>query len=144
MPQGMDTMLTREFDDHGVVLSGGEAQKIALARVFADDAPFVVLDEPTSALDPVAEYTLFENMMEACRDRAVIFISHRLSSAVLADRIYLFEQGCVTESGSHAELMAQDGHYAAMFRRQAESYVEGTAEPSAETSMKGGMTCEQA
>lgn len=144
MPQGMDTMLTREFDDHGVVLSGGEAQKIALARVFADDAPFVVLDEPTSALDPVAEYTLFENMMEACRDRAVIFISHRLSSAVLADRIYLFEQGFVTESGSHAELMAQDGHYAAMFHRQAESYVEGTAEPSGETSMKGGMTCEQA
>lgn len=138
MPHGMDTMLTREFDDQGVVPSGGEAQKIALARVFASDAPFVVLDEPTSALDPVAEYTLFENMMEACRDRAVIFISHRLSSAVLADRIYLFEQGRVTESGGHAELMVQDGHYAAMFRRQAESYVETPSE----TAAKGGMTHE--
>ena len=122
MPHGMDTMLTREFDDKGEVLSGGEAQKIALARVFAGDSPVVILDEPTSALDPVAEYQLFENMMEACKDRAVIFISHRLSSAVLADRVYLFEGGCVVESGTHKELMEQNGHYADMFRKQAESY----------------------
>ena len=122
MPHGMDTMLTREFDDKGEVLSGGEAQKIALARVFAGDSPVVILDEPTSALDPVAEYQLFENMMEACKDRAVIFISHRLSSAVLADRVYLFEDGCVVESGTHKELMEQNGHYADMFRKQAESY----------------------
>ena len=122
MPHGMDTMLTREFDDKGEVLSGGEAQKIALARVFASDSPVVILDEPTSALDPVAEYQLFENMMEACRDRAVVFISHRLSSAVLADRVYLFEEGRITESGTHRALMEQGGHYADMFRKQAESY----------------------
>ena len=124
MPHGMDTMLTREFDDKGEVLSGGEAQKIALSRVFASDAPVVILDEPTSALDPVAEYQLFENMMKACTDRAVIFISHRLSSAVPADRIYLFEDGRVVESGTHRELMERGGHYADMFCKQAESYRE--------------------
>ena len=126
MPRGMDTMLTREFDDKGEVLSGGEAQKIALSRVFASDSPVVILDEPTSALDPVAEYQLFENMMAACRDRAVVFISHRLSSAVPADRIYLFEEGRVVESGTHRELMERGGHYADMFRKQAESYRESS------------------
>ncbi len=122
MPHGMDTMLTREFDDKGEVLSGGEAQKIALARVFAGDAPVVILDEPTSALDPVAEYRIFENMMQAMEGRTLIFISHRLSSAVLADHVYLFEHGRITESGTHRDLMAQNGHYADMFRKQAESY----------------------
>ncbi len=122
MPNGMDTMLTREFDDKGVVLSGGEAQKVALARVFAGDAPVVILDEPTSALDPVAEYTVFDNMARECRDRTLIFISHRLSSAVSADRIFLFEEGRIVESGTHHELMEQGGHYADMFRKQAESY----------------------
>ncbi len=133
MPHGMDTMLTREFDDKGEVLSGGEAQKIALARVFAGNSPVVILDEPTSALDPVAEYKLFENMMEACRDRTVIFISHRLSSAVLADRVYLFEDGCVVEYGTHKELMERGGHYADMFHKQAESYRAGDAETTADS-----------
>ena len=128
MPHGMDTMLTREFDDKGEVLSGGEAQKIALSRVFASDAPVVILDEPTSALDPVAEYQLFENMMQACADRAVVFISHRLSSAVPADCVYLFEEGRVVESGTHRELMERGGHYADMFHKQAESYRATDAE----------------
>ncbi len=128
MPHGMDTMLTREFDDKGEVLSGGEAQKIALARVFASRSPVVILDEPTSALDPVAEYRLFENMMEACADRTVVFISHRLSSAVPADRVYLFEEGRVVESGTHRELMERGGHYADMFHKQAESYRETDTE----------------
>ena len=136
MPKGMDTMLTREFDDKGEVLSGGEAQKIALSRVFASRNPVVILDEPTSALDPVAEYQLFENMMAACRDRAVVFISHRLSSAVLADRVYLFEEGRVVESGTHRELMEQGGHYADMFRKQAESYREIPAEGATEQEVR--------
>ena len=136
MPHGMDTVLTREFDDKGEVLSGGEAQKIALSRVFASDNPVVILDEPTSALDPVAEYQLFENMMEACRDRTVVFISHRLSSAVLADRVYLFEDGRVVESGTHCELMEQGGHYADMFRKQAESYRETPAGTASEKEVR--------
>ncbi len=122
MPHGMDTVLTREFDEKGEVLSGGEAQKVVLARVFAGDAPVVILDEPTSALDPVAEYKVFDNMAKACRDRTLIFISHRLSSAVSADRIFLFDGGHIIESGNHHELMERNGRYADMFRKQAESY----------------------
>lgn len=125
--KGIDTVLTREFDDKGENLSGGETQKLSLAGVFASDSPFVILDEPTSALDPIAEYTMFENMMKATEGRSVIFISHRLSSAVLADRVLLMENGRITECGTHAELMAMKGRYAEMFHRQAENYLGGEA-----------------
>ena len=121
--KGIDTVLTREFDDKGENLSVGEAQKVSLARVFYRNTPFVILDEPSSALDPIAEYTMFENMMRATEGRGVIFISHRLSSAVLADRVLLMENGEITESGTHVELMEKNGTYAAMFRRQAENYL---------------------
>jgi ATP-binding cassette subfamily B protein len=121
-PRGMDTVLTREFDDGGAVPSGGEQQKIAVARVFANDYELMVFDEPSSALDPIAEYELFQSMMEACADKTVVFISHRLSAAVLADRVYLLEDGRVAEEGSHAELMAKNGRYADMFNKQAEKY----------------------
>ncbi len=122
LPKGMDTMLTREFDEEGAELSGGEFQKIAIARVFARGSDVAVLDEPSSALDPIAEYNMYESMLRACRDKSVIFISHRLSSAVLADRIYMLENGEVVESGSHSQLMKQNGKYAQMFRFQAENY----------------------
>ncbi len=121
--KGIDTVLTREFDDNGENLSGGEQQKLSLARIFAERTPFVLLDEPSSALDPIAEYTMFENMMRATEGRSVIFISHRLSSAVLADKVILMEGGRVAECGTHAELIKQNGKYAAMFRRQAENYL---------------------
>ena len=127
LDKGMNTILTREFDDKGANLSIGEQQKLSLARVFADYSPFVLLDEPSSALDPIAEYTMFENMMRATEGRSVIFISHRLSSAVLADRVILMSGGRIVECGTHAELMERNGEYAAMFRRQAENYL-GTAE----------------
>lgn len=91
LENGLDSILTREFDDKGVNLSIGEQQKLSLARVFADSTPFVILDEPSSALDPIAEYKMFENMMKATEGRSVIFISHRLSSAVLADRVILMD-----------------------------------------------------
>ena len=120
---GIDTILTREFDDKGENLSVGEQQKLSLARVFADPTPFVLLDEPSSALDPIAEYTMFENMIRATEGRSVMFISHRLSSAVLADRVILMENGTVAECGTHSELMQKNGRYAAMFRRQAENYL---------------------
>jgi len=123
MEKGTDTILTREFDEKGVVLSGGEIQKLAIAHAFTKDNAFVILDEPTSALDPIAEYEMYQNMTEACADCGMIFISHRLSSAVMADRIYLLENGEVVESGTHAELMEKDGKYADMFRKQAENYV---------------------
>lgn len=124
LPDGADTRLTREFDEQGVNLSGGEGQKLSIARIYAKQADIAILDEPTSALDPLAEYKMYENMMDACRDRSVLFISHRLSSAVLADRVLLLEDGSVAESGTHAALMAADGAYAAMFRLQAEKYRE--------------------
>lgn len=127
LPQGLDSTLTREFDDHGINLSGGEAQKVSLARVFAEDSPCIILDEPSSALDPIAEHNMFENMMRAARGRSVIFISHRLSSAVDADRIYLMEEGRITECGTHRELMEQGGKYADMFHLQAKNYI-GTSE----------------
>lgn len=124
LPKGIDTVLTREYDKEGVYLSGGEQQKIAIARVFYKNCAIAVLDEPSSALDPVAEYKMYENMLRACEDKAVIFISHRLSSAVMADRIYMLEGGRVIESGSHAQLMEQNGKYAQMFRFQAENYAK--------------------
>ncbi|MBQ2827338.1 MAG: ABC transporter ATP-binding protein [Clostridia bacterium] len=124
LDKGIHTTLTREFDDEGAVLSGGEAQKVSLARIFTNDSPFVILDEPSSDLDPIAEYKMFENMMEACRNRTLIFISHRLSSAVLADRVFLMENGHIIESGSHRELMDKKGKYAEMFSMQAENYAD--------------------
>lgn len=124
-PKGMDTLLTREFSDEGVILSGGEFQKVALARVFAKPCEIVILDEPSSALDPIAEYQMYENMMRACEGKIVIFISHRLSSAVLADTVYYLEDGQIAERGTHRQLMKQNGKYARMFLRQAEKYRGG-------------------
>ena len=125
LAHGMDTVLTKEFAEDGAVLSGGELQKIAVARAFAKDYEIAVFDEPSSALDPVAEYRLYENILKGCADKTVLFISHRLSTAVLADRIYLFENGRIVEQGSHEKLMGQNGKYADMFRKQAENYVGG-------------------
>lgn len=122
--KGIDTMVSKEFDDNGVVLSGGETQKIAIARVFAKNPDIVILDEPSSALDPIAEYNMYKNMMELAEDKTVLFISHRLSSARIADKIYMLEQGTVIESGTHDELMEKNEKYAAMFRLQAQNYQE--------------------
>ena len=123
LPDGTDSILLREFDDNGVSLSGGEAQKIAIARAFYKDCPFAVLDEPSANLDPVAEYALNQSMANAADRKTVIFISHRLSTTVMADEIYMLENGEIIEHGSHEELMALDGKYAYMFRLQAEKYV---------------------
>lgn len=120
---GINTTLTREFDEKGANLSVGEQQKISLSRVFAGSSSCVILDEPSSALDPIAEHKMFENMMRASKDKSVIFISHRLSSAVDADRIYLLDKGRIIEEGTHHELIRKNGKYAEMFHLQAENYV---------------------
>lgn len=124
LPHGIHTVMTKEFDEQGAVLSGGEAQKIALAHAYFKNAPFVVLDEPTSALDPIAEHKMYERMMRISENKSVVFISHRLSSAVVADRVYMLEHGEVIESGTHHELMERNGKYADMFRKQAENYAK--------------------
>lgn len=124
LPLGLDTELTREFSVDGVELSGGEAQKIAIARVFARPYELIIMDEPSSALDPVAEYNLNHSIAENAKGRTVIFISHRLSTTRMADRIYMFDGGKIVECGSHGELMALDGKYAEMYRAQAQKYTE--------------------
>lgn len=122
LPDGVDTELLREFDDSGIMMSGGESQKVAVARAFYKDCPFVILDEPSANLDPIAEYNLNKAMMEAAENKTVIFISHRLSTTVNADRIYVMEKGRIIDSGTHEELMAKNGTYAYMFNLQAEKY----------------------
>lgn len=129
LENGIDTMVTKEFDENGMGLSGGEAQKIAIARVFARKPDIVILDEPSSALDPIAEYNMYKNMLTATDGETVIFISHRLSATIDADRIYMFENGTVIEQGSHRELMSINGKYAEMWKLQAQNYLakEATA-----------------
>ena len=122
LKNGINSELLREFDDDGIMLSGGEAQKTAIARAFYKDCPYVILDEPSANLDPVAEYNLNQAMIEAADHKTVIFISHRLSTTVNADRIYVMENGKIIESGSHQELMELNGTYAYMFNLQAEKY----------------------
>lgn len=122
---GTKTSLTREFDKEGVSLSGGEAQKVAIARIFPQDCNMVILDEPSSALDPISEYNVNQSMLEAAKDRTVVFISHRLSTTRNADRIIMLANGEIIEEGSHKELMQLNGEYAKMFNMQAKKYRKG-------------------
>lgn len=125
LKNGTETPVLREFDDDGIMTSGGEAQKIAIARAFYKECPYVILDEPSANLDPVAEYKLNQAMLDAAKNKTVIFISHRLSTTINADKIYVMENGRIIESGSHSELMEQNGTYAYMFNLQAEKYKNG-------------------
>lgn len=127
LPKGLDTALAKDLDETGVNLSGGEAQKVAIARVFVRPYELIIMDEPSSALDPMAEYELNHSILHAAdsQERTVIFISHRLSTTRFADNIYLFANGELCESGSHEALIAQNGKYAEMFNMQAEKYRMG-------------------
>ena len=122
LPNGLDTHLTAEFEEDGVDLSGGEGQKLAIARVFCKNAGLMILDEPSSALDPIAEYHLNRSMLTAAENKSVVFISHRLSTTRIADRIYMLENGRIIEQGSHSELLDLGGKYAQMWRVQAGQY----------------------
>lgn len=124
LPMRWDTPLTHEFSENGVDLSGGEQQKLAISRVFYQNASLMILDEPSSALDPIAEYQLNHAMLEATKDKTVIFISHRLSTTRLADRIFMLEEGRIVEEGSHESLLSKGGKYAEMWKAQAGAYIE--------------------
>lgn len=121
-------MLTKEFDENGAGLSGGENQKVSTARLFARDFEVAVLDEPSSALDPVAESEMYDSLARVTEGKTVIYISHRLSSATLADMIIVLDGGRIIESGTHGELMALGGKYSEMFSLQASNYSNEEAE----------------
>ena len=121
---GINTQLTKEYDNMGVNLSGGETQKIALARAIYSNSDIIIMDEPSSALDPLAEAHFNETIMEIAEGRIVFIISHRLSTAKIADKIFYIENGEIIESGSHNELMFLKGKYAKMFNIQSMKYNE--------------------
>lgn len=128
LPNKENSILTKEFDPEGILLSGGETQKVTIARLFAKDFDIAVLDEPSSALDPVAESRMYDALIEGTRGKTVIFISHRLSSATRSDSILVFNKGRITEQGTHEELLAEGGEYAEMFTLQASGYSEEVSE----------------
>jgi ATP-binding cassette subfamily B protein len=121
LPKGYDTILGKWFED-GEELSIGEWQKVALARAFMRNAQIMVLDEPTSALDAKSEYQVFKGFRRLMEGRSAILVSHRFSTVRMADRIFVFDEGRIMESGSHDELLQRGGKYAQLFEKQAESY----------------------
>ncbi len=128
LPKQTRTSMNKELDEEGVTLSGGEMQKLMLARALYKDAPMVILDEPTAALDPIAESEMYEKYDELVRGRTAVFISHRLSSTRFCDRILFLEHGRITEEGTHEELMQRGGAYAELFALQAKYYKEQKTE----------------
>lgn len=123
MPDGLETYLYKDFSKNGVDISGGEAQKIALARALYKDAPFVILDEPTAALDPIAESEIYNNFNDIVGDKTAIYISHRLSSCRFCHDIVVFHEGSLVQRGSHENLLANtDGKYYELWNAQAQYY----------------------
>ena len=128
MPEGIKTTLYKDFDENGIEVSGGEAQKIALARALYKDSPFIILDEPTAALDPIAEYEIYSKFNEIVGDKTAIYISHRLSSCRFCDKIAVFDNGQIVQRGSHDELVADEsGKYYELWHAQAQYYTEQEA-----------------
>ena len=128
MPKKLDTPIYKYFDDEGVNISGGEKQKIALARALYRDAPFIILDEPTAALDPIAEAEIYSKFDEIVGDKTAIYISHRLSSCRFCDKIVVFDQGEIVQIGTHEELLTdENGKYYEMWHAQAQYYTENKA-----------------
>ena len=141
LPEGYDTILSRLFRG-GRELSGGQWQRVALARSFYRDAPLVILDEPSASLDPRAEHDLFSSLRASLKGRTALFISHRFSTVRGADRIYVLSEGEVVEEGSHEDLMARDGRYAELFRLQSDAHVgsQGSATPHCDAPGTRGST----
>lgn len=127
LPEGLDTMLSREFDD-GVGLSGGQIQRIAIARAFYRDSDIIILDEPTAAIDPIEEARIYNRFAELSREKTAFIVTHRLASVKIADRIIMMKDGRAVEVGTHKELMALDGEYRRMYDSQRQWYQNMTAE----------------
>lgn len=127
LPYGLDTYVGKEFDEDGVNFSGGERQKLAIARAIYKDAPFVIMDEPTAALDPISECAVYEGFGKLVGDKAAIYISHRLASCRFCNRILVFAKGTIVQQGSHDELVSMDGLYNQMWNAQAQYYNEECA-----------------
>lgn len=127
LEKGIETPLTRSIEENGHILSGGQQQKLLLARSIYKASPILILDEPTAALDPIAESELYEKYMQLSADRTVIYISHRLASTRFCERIFFLQNGTITESGSHDELMRHKGKYAEMFEIQSHYYQKNIA-----------------
>jgi len=125
LKDNINTRVTREFHHRGIIFSGGQMQKLAIARGYAQDYQLFILDEPSSALDPIAEAKVYENMLELGKNKTMIFISHRLTTTVNADKIYLFEHGKIIEQGTHKQLINLNGQYKKMFDSQAVKYLGG-------------------
>ncbi|MBQ8548002.1 MAG: ABC transporter ATP-binding protein, partial [Lachnospiraceae bacterium] len=122
LPEGIRTNLY-QLQEGGVEVSGGEAQKLAIARALYKDAPFVVLDEPTSALDPVAEYDIYKRFDDLVQDKTAVYISHRMSSCRFCNNIFVFEDGRIVQKGSHDSLMLdEEGLYSKLWNAQAQYY----------------------
>ena len=133
LPDGLETWLGKDFDEDGIVISGGESQKIAIARALYKDAPFIVLDEPTASLDPVAEAEIYKNFDEIVGDRTAIYISHRLSSCRFCREILVFEDGGIIEHGTHDSLIGAAGRYKQLWDAQARYYEkEGVGDAAGE------------
>ncbi len=130
LTKGYDTYVGKRIDKEGVEPSGGEGQKMAIARAIYHDAPLYILDEPTAALDPVSEYDIYARFNEMITDRTAILVTHRMSAVQLADKVAVFDNGKVTEYGTHTELYAKGGIYTEMFDKQAQFYRNSTAESS--------------
>jgi ATP-binding cassette subfamily B protein len=120
-----DSLKTQLYNNNGagVDVSGGEAQRLAIARALYKDAPFVILDEPTAALDPIAEAQIYENFNEMVRNKTAIYISHRMSSCKFCDRIVVLDAGNIAEMGTHDTLLAENGIYARLYQTQAQYYA---------------------
>ena len=124
MEHGMETYLYKDCNKEGVHISGGEAQKIAIARALYKDAPFIILDEPTAALDPMAETEIYSKFNEIAGDKTAVYISHRLSSCKFCDEIMVFHEGSVVQQGTHQNLVAdKTGKYYELWNAQAQYYT---------------------